>query len=91
MSDTTSAATNNQLQGGTKTYENSRVVIRPQTLDHYEVVVTEPDGGPYRHAVERVVVNSATVLLDSPIWFVDATIDVGVPMGEPGDTVWVWP
>lgn len=91
MSDTTPSTTNSQLRRGTKTYENSRVVITPQALDHYEVVISDPNEGQCRHAVERVVINSATVLLDSPIWFVDATVDVGVPTGEPGDTVWVWP
>ncbi|EJN57953.1 hypothetical protein [Halogranum rubrum] len=90
MSDTLSSTTNGQ-DWGTQTYDNVRVDIIPQADDHYDVVVTHPDGERSRHAVERVVINSASVLFDSHIWFVDANLDVGVPIGEPGDTLWVWP
>lgn len=90
MSNTTPAPRNNQLAKGTTTFENVRVVITPEAPSHYEVVVSHPTDGRSRHAVERVVINSAAVVLSDPIWFIDVDLDVGVPIGEPGDTVWVW-
>ena len=72
------------------TYEDVRIVIEPEAPRHYEVKVSEREGDISTHAVERVVVNTAEVALDDPIWFVDVKVDVGVAVDEPGDTVWVW-
>lgn len=91
MTDQTPAPQTNQLEDGTVNYEDVRVVITPEAPYHYQVKVSESDGEITAHAVERVRVNAANVLLDDPIWFMDVDVDVGVPVDEPGDTVWVWP
>lgn len=90
MSDTKPAEPHNQLEKGTVCFENVRVVITPEAYDHYEVVVSHPTDGQSRYAVERVRINSASVILTDPIWFIGVDLDIGVPVGEPGDTVWVW-
>lgn len=90
MSGTTSARPTNQLEKGTATYENVRVVITPEGPRHFEVQISDSADERTRHAVERVVVNTAEVLLDGPIWFIDAELDVGVPICGAGDTAWVW-
>jgi hypothetical protein len=90
MSDSTPALPSDQLAGGSVTYDDARVVITPEAPHHYEVIVSDADGETSVHAVERVVINSARVALDSSIWFIDVKLDVGVPLGEHGDTVWVW-
>lgn len=90
MSERTSGPPKQLLKEGTTTYENARVIITPEGPRHYRVVVSKHDDEHVRHAVERVIVNTAEVSLESPIWFVDVKVDVGVPLDEPGDTVWVW-
>lgn len=90
MSDPERALPVNQLEGGTETYRDVRVVIAPEAPYHYRVEVSGPDGEPAVHAVERVVINTTKVLLDSPICFVGVKLDVGVPLDTHGDTAWVW-
>jgi hypothetical protein len=72
------------------TYEDARVIITPEGPRHFQVVVSRGQGHRERHAVERVVINTAEVRLDSSIWFIDAKVDVGVAVEERGETVWVW-
>lgn len=74
----------------TVSYERARVTIVPEGPFHYRVVVSEAPGHRVEHAVERVVINTGPVYLDGPIWFVDAKVDVGVPVTGPEETVWVW-
>lgn len=90
MSSPTTKPPTTQLGDETVTYEDVRVVITPEAPYHYQVEVSRPDGERFEHAVERVIVNTAEVSLDDTIWFADATLDVGVPIDGPGDTVWVW-
>lgn len=91
MSDLTPAPPTNPLARETVTYEDVRIVITPKAPYHYEVAVSETDGDRTDHAVEYVAINATNVLLESPIWFVDADLDVGVPIERAGDTAWVWP
>ena len=91
MSDTTAAPKTDTLDEGTVTYQDARVVITPEGPFHYEVTVSRTDGERTDHAVERVAINATTVHLDGPIWFIGADLDVGVRVGQVGETVWVWP
>ncbi|MFB6079512.1 MAG: hypothetical protein ABEJ81_00695 [Haloferacaceae archaeon] len=79
-----------QFGDETVTYEGVRVVITPEAPHHYRVEVSEADGERRVHAVERVIINTAAVSLDDPVWFADVQLDVGVPIDGPGDTAWVW-
>ena len=79
------------LDRGTCTYEDARVVITPEGPFHFEVTVRHSDGDQATHAVEFVAINGTQVQLDAPIWFIDADLDVGVPIGDTGETAWVWP
>ena len=79
------------LEKGTVTYEDVRVVIFPEGPFHYEVTVSRANGDRINHAVEYVAINATTVHLDDPIWFIGADLDIGVPLGQPGETAWVWP
>jgi phage baseplate assembly protein gpV len=88
-SNSTSAPTNPFDRANT-TYTDARVVITPEAPRHYEVEVRKSDDEIARHAVERVVVNTAEVALDGPIWFIDVKVDVGVPVDDTGDTAWIW-
>lgn len=90
MTNPTSKSPANRLEEGTVTYEDVRVTITPEGPYHNRVEVSEPDGENSVHAVEYVVVNDAAVVLEEPIWFIDVDVDVGVPVVDPGDTVWVW-
>lgn len=91
MSGMAPAPPTNTLDRGTVTYENARVVIIPEGPFHYEVMVSPADGDRTDHAVEAVAINATTVHLDGPIWFNGADLDVGVPLGQAGETAWVWP
>lgn len=91
MSESPPALPSNQLERGSVTYENVQAVITPEAPYHYRVQVNDPDGDTTVHAVEYVVINTARVTLDDPIWFVDVKLDVGIPVDDHGDTVWVWP
>jgi hypothetical protein len=91
MSGTIPTPQTNALERGTVTYEDVRVVIVPEGPYHYEVTVSHADGERTDHAVEHVAINAASVRLDGPIWFVDATLDVGIPVSGVGETAWVWP
>lgn len=91
MSDPTPALPTNQLERAATTYEDARVVITPEAPRHYDLNVSASDGEITEHAVERVLVNTTEVRLGGPIWFVDVKLDVGIPVDDHGDTVWVWP
>jgi hypothetical protein len=91
MTDQTPAPQTNHLEDGTVNYEDVRVVITPEAPRHYRVKVSDLDGEVSVHAVERVRINATNVRLEDPLWFMGVEIDVGVPVDEPGDTVWVWP
>jgi len=90
MPDRTRKRRGDSLTTAVVTYESARVVITPEAPRHYEVVVSRGDDHQRVHAVERVIVNTAQVQLDSSIWFIDAKVDVGVSVEESGETVWVW-
>lgn len=79
-----------QREGGIVTYQEVRVVITPEAPNHCRVEVRDSDGETAVHAVEHVVVNTTEVRIDEPIWFVDVKLDVGVPLDDHGETVWVW-
>jgi hypothetical protein len=79
-----------RLDRGNVTYRNARVVITPSGPHHYDVDVSVRPGETTRHAVERVVVNTAEMTFETPVWFIDVELDVGVPVDGPGDTLWVW-
>lgn len=79
------------LDRGTVTYEQVRVVITPEAPFHYEVAVRDADGDRHDHAVEHVAINATSVRLEDAIWFIDADLDVGIPIGGVGETAWVWP
>lgn len=79
------------LAQGTVTYDDVRVVITPEGPFHYEVEVCDADGDRTDHAVEYVAINATLVRLEDAIWFIDADLDVGVPVGGAGETAWVWP
>lgn len=79
-----------RVAGGTTSYEDVQTVITPEGPGHYSVTVRTADGTTHAHAVERVVINTASVHLTDPIWFVDVTVDVGVPATGHGEAVWVW-
>ncbi|MFW5938707.1 MAG: hypothetical protein ACOCSN_07175 [Halanaeroarchaeum sp.] len=87
----TPTPSSNSLAAETDSYENVQVVITYEGPYHYAVRVRTGDGDRRTHAVEYVVVNGTTVRFDRPIWFVDAGLDVGVPIDQAGDTAWVWP
>ena len=91
MSGMTPTPRTNTLERGTVTYEDVRTVITPEGPFHYEVMVSPADGDRVNHAVEYVAINATTVRLDDPIWFIDADLDVGVPIGQVGETAWIWP
>jgi hypothetical protein len=91
MNESNNAVRENTLTHGTEMYEQARVVITPEGPHHYTVTVSENQDHHVEHAVERVVVNTATITLEDPVWFVDADVDVGVPLSGPVETVWVWP
>lgn len=74
----------------TVTYKTVRAVITPEAPRHFTVTVSISDDETVVHAVEHVVINTAEVVLDSSIWFIDVDLDVGVPIDEHGDTAWVW-
>jgi len=92
MSELTPAPPNPSARG-TVRYEDVRIGIVPEGPCHYEVMVSLVDGDyDYTdHAVEYVAINATVVHLDSPIWFTEADLDVGVPGGSAGETAWVWP
>lgn len=79
------------LERGTVVYEDVRVVITPEGPFHYAVTVRASDADQTDHAVEYVAINATPVHLEDPIWFIDADLDVGVPIGHAGETAWVWP
>jgi hypothetical protein len=79
------------LAAGTDTYENVRVFIAPEGPYHYDVQLRLPDGSHAEHAVEFVALNTTQVEFEEPLWFVDVTLDVGVPIGQVGETAWIWP
>lgn len=85
-----SPTTPSRFVDGTTSYEDVQTVITPEGPDHYSVTVREADGATHTHAVERVVINTATVYLSDPIWFVGANIDIGLPAAGHGESVWVW-
>jgi hypothetical protein len=87
----TSAPPPNPLASGTVTYEDARIGILPEGPRHYEVLVDRAGGGQAEHAVEYVVLNATHIDVDDPLWFADATLHVGVPESETGETAWVWP
>lgn len=91
MADLTPVRSQGQLDRGTVTYEDVRVVIRPEAPYHYHVEVSLEDGQRVSHEVEFVAVNATNISLESPIWFIHADLDVGVPLMHPGETAWVWP
>ena len=91
MPSMTPAPQTNTLDRETVTYEDVRVVIIPEGPFHYAVTVSHADGGLTEHAVEYVAINATTVHFDGPIWFIGTDLDVGVPLGQAGDTAWVWP
>lgn len=91
MANVTPAPSTEPLGRETVSYTDVRVVITPEGPYHYEVSVGERDGTCTEHAVEYVAVNATTIHFEEPIWFADANLDVGVPIGQAGDTVWVWP
>lgn len=74
----------------TVTYQNVRVAVTPEAPRHYEVKVRKRNDDVVFHDVESVVINTAEVVLDSPIWFVEVGLDVGVPLDDHGDTAWIW-
>jgi hypothetical protein len=74
----------------TTTYESVRVVIVPEGPYHYLVDVQSDAVDATQYAVERVIVNNAELHFEDPIWFVECEVDVGLPVGDHGDTVWVW-
>lgn len=81
----------NPLERGTVTDEDVRIVIAPEGPYHFAVTVSHADGRRTHHAVEYVAINGTTVDLEAPIWFIDADVDVGVPIEAAGETAWVWP
>lgn len=85
------AVRRNALERATEMYKDARVVIDPEGPHHYRVTVSEGPNHHVEHAVERVVINTATVTLDGPIWFVGTDVDVGIPLVGHEETVWVWP
>jgi hypothetical protein len=85
-----SPTTPSRFVDGTTSYEDVQTVITPEGPDHYSVTLRESDGTTHTHAVERVVINTATVYLSDPIWFVGANIDIGLPAAGHGESVWVW-
>lgn len=91
MTNLTPAPQTDPFARETVTYEDVRVVITPEGPYHYEVTVRHIDGDCSDHAVEYVAINATTVFFESPIWFADADLDVGVPIERAGDTAWVWP
>jgi len=91
MADLTPTTRTNALDRGTVTYEDVRIVITPEGPYHYDVTVSDADGDRIHHAVEYVAINATTVALEEPIWFIDADLDVGVPVNDVGETAWVWP
>ena len=91
MAHVTRASRTNLLAEGTVTYEDVRIVITPEGPFHYEVAVNDASGDRTHHAVEQVAINATTVLLERPIWFIDADLDVGVPIEGVGETAWIWP
>lgn len=91
MAGTRPASKPTTLDRGTFTYEQVRVVITPEGPFHYEVTVRHADGDQRVHAVEHVEINGTQVFIDAAIWFIDADLDVGVPIGHGGETAWVWP
>jgi hypothetical protein len=80
----------NPFARGTVTYEDVRIGIVPEGPRHYEVLVGRSDGDHAEHAVEYVAVNATRVDIESPLWFDGATLQVGVPDSETGETAWVW-
>lgn len=90
MSDPVSAIPTKEVEGGTVTYEDARVVITPEAPYHYQVKVSDPDGDVTVHEVEYVVVNTTEIRVDDPIWFIDVELDIGIPLDGHGETVWVW-
>lgn len=91
MAHATRTSRTNRLAEGTVTYEDVRIVITPEAPFHYAVTVNDADGDRTHHAVERVSINATEVLLDGPIWFIGADLDVGIPIDAVGETAWVWP
>lgn len=85
------AAPPTTLDEGAVAYEQVRVVITPEAPFHYEVAVRDADGDRRAHAVEHVAVNATRVRFEDAIWFIDADLDVGIPIGGAGETAWVWP
>ncbi|WP_255195515.1 hypothetical protein [Halorarius litoreus] len=73
----------------TVSYADVRAVILPEGPDHYEVDLADETTTAH-HAVERVVLNNTVVRFDDPLWFIDVNVDVGLPLYDHGDTVWVW-
>ncbi|WP_101295990.1 hypothetical protein [Halegenticoccus soli] len=91
MSDMSLDPRTDTLDEGTVTYEDVRIVIIPEGPFHHKVMVSHADGDRTDHAVEHVAINTTLVHLDSPIWFIGADLDVGVPIKQAGETAWVWP
>ncbi|MFB6105980.1 MAG: hypothetical protein ABEJ70_03310 [Halobacteriaceae archaeon] len=90
MFEPTTPRTDDSLDAGTVTYEHVRVVVVPEGPRHYSVEVADGGDRSGSHAVERVLVNSAEVVFEETLWFADVQVDVGVPIGVPGDTAWIW-
>lgn len=90
MSNSTPSPPSGDVRTGKTTYTGVQAVIRPEAPDHYSVEIRDGSGASHVHAVERVVVNTAEVHLDDPIWFVGAKIDIGVPIDGHGEVVWAW-
>jgi hypothetical protein len=90
MVDSTPQPPSSETKSGVTTYTNVQTVITPEAPGHYAVEVREADATTRTHAVERIVVNAAEISLEDPIWFVDAKVDVGVPVDGHGEVVWVW-
>ena len=78
------------MTNGVTTYTGVQVVITPEAPNHYSIEIRDEGGDRQTHAVECVVINAAAVVLEDPIWFVDAKVDVGVPADGHGEIVWVW-
>jgi hypothetical protein len=90
MTGTPSTHSTSKFDRANVTYRDVRVVITPEGPRHYDVAVSERPGETTHHAVERVVVNTAAMTFDTPVWFIDVELDVGVPVDVPDETAWVW-
>lgn len=90
MSSPTPPPSTTTVGNETVTYQDVRVAVTPEAPRHYQVKVRKLNDEIVFHAVESVVINTAEVVLDGPIWFVEVGLDVGVPLAGHGDTAWIW-